>query len=78
MELTKLFKVANGKNRDIYLLSYSELDTDGIVRPSVLKVTRYTTRQEQQVPLKRALQCLFPSSWQSVINKEESYLERLR
>jgi len=78
LETGKLLKVANGKNRDIYLVPDPSSATGTVARQLVLKVPRYGNRQDTQLPLKKALQSIAPSSRQRAIQKEVAYLERLR
>lgn len=77
LDISKLSKFANGKNRDIYLVSHPAPDTDGTERICVLKVLRSKANQERELSSKMVLKSLFPASRQRVILKEVKYLEKL-
>lgn len=74
IDLAGLERVAQGRNREIYLLPSG---LAGQSDPLILKVPRYADRIGRQSFLKRAVYRLFPSSQRRIISNEATFSERL-
>ena len=77
VDLRQFTKVAQGKNRDIYIVPGADLDPAAPPAPVVLKVPRYADRASVDSPAKRVLRRLLPGSLLRVIRKEAQYRAKL-
>ena len=75
-DLRCLEKIANGKQRNIFLVNGRDCGPDFPDVPIVLKVPRRIERQNRLSPSKRFLRRLYPASSLRVISKEVDYLTR--
>ena len=70
-------KVARGKQRDIYFLSGDPTGEKPAQDRAVLKVPRYSERDQRQPAVKRLVRRFFPSSALRIIAGETKYLSKL-
>lgn len=77
LDLQSQNKVARGKQRDIYFLTDASLDWPEARVPAVLKVPRYSERDNRQAWSKRIVRRLFPNSALRIITNETKYLNKL-